>query len=472
MDGHRPASGAIVWKWRDESGWKDYPRDISATIETAYSAGQNRIQLNQGWFAGKGYYVHTSKMVQYNKITDGFRHIQRVDPSRPITWHWNNGEEWIAYDAETTLQVETAFQNNDRVVKLTQGFFQGKKFVIQMKNSLIVQVNAENGVAREVRRNHSHWVKKVRPHGPFSMPSPKLVQGQGQAHIFGVHLNSGGAAPTFGAHTQLYQGWVWQKDNDWKQYDPEVSKYIDHAYQTKEEYVRLNIGIFEHDPNTYIIDFTRVVQVNLESGMIRPVRRIGGKINVPTTKDVYQLPAGVKWKTPQHVTPVLATRPIRSVSKKLEAHPFLQPQQAAAPTPTVAVVPDASAAAPPPSIAVVNPPNQGTGLSASMQRNQRKIFSAPVSPATSPPVSPRQSQKRPEPKNQKESTSLPSSPNASPPHSPRRRERTPFMGRNSEIIRTPPVLDSTLAAAKLRILEAGEQFKRDFEEDEPEVDDD
>ena len=41
------------------------------------------------------------------------------------------------------------------------------------------------------------------------------------------------------------------------------------------------------------------------------------------------------------------------------------------------------------------------------------------------------------------------------------------------LVRTPSPLDSTLAAAKLRLLEAREEFKRDFEEDEPqELDDD
>lgn len=71
--------------WRDESGWKEYDETTCKILENAHHQHQKRVTLNHGWFAGKGYIVHTKKMIQFNPKTDGYRHVQRIDPTLVVS---------------------------------------------------------------------------------------------------------------------------------------------------------------------------------------------------------------------------------------------------------------------------------------------------------------------------------------------------------------------------------------------------
>jgi len=282
----------VLWKWRDDTAWKDYDKATCKILEEAYQKGIKKIDLSHGWFLDKGYLVHLKKMAQYNPKTNGYRHVQRVDPSKPICWYWQTEEEWKAYDLPTSQQIEDAYQKNIRTIQLSEGFFADKRYSVILKNAPFVQENAATGVIRPVRRNVGSPMKKK--------------------NVVKLVVNFTPSSGVFGSHSStetvlemtLGEGWCWSKGHTWKAFDEETTREIELAYSNLSlSYVSLSTGAFGTQPGAYIIDLNRMVQANLHTGMVRTVQRLGYQVDpremgLKLIDTTYVLPAGLEWKTP------------------------------------------------------------------------------------------------------------------------------------------------------------------------------
>lgn len=80
----------------------------------------------------------------------------------PVIWQWSTGHEWIPYDLDTTLALESAYQQHQPALPLTHGYFAANTgYTVTFRGgggrggqgrARHVQTNQNTGMRRQVRR--------------------------------------------------------------------------------------------------------------------------------------------------------------------------------------------------------------------------------------------------------------------------------------------------------------------------------
>ncbi|VDI70141.1 deltex [Mytilus galloprovincialis] len=159
-----------------------------------------------------------------------------------IVWEWmNEFGRWRPYEPNVTQYIENAYQNNSNQVNLSAADSSLSSYAIDFVTTC--QIRLGTGTARPIRRS---------TYPPSSLPGKGIV-------------------------------WQWEGDvrGQWHIYDMEVGCLIEDYYS---QTPRTNI--FDLSKSAlklpYHIDFSKMIQIRIETGRVRKVRRATTKLAYPS----------------------------------------------------------------------------------------------------------------------------------------------------------------------------------------------
>ncbi|CAC5381940.1 E3 ubiquitin-protein ligase DTX4 [Mytilus coruscus] len=159
-----------------------------------------------------------------------------------IVWEWmNEFGRWRPYEPNVTQYIENAYQNNSNQVNLSAADSSLSSYAIDFVTTC--QIRLGTGTARPIRRS---------TYPPSSLPGKGIV-------------------------------WQWEGDvrGQWHIYDMEVGCLIEDYYS---QTPRTNV--FDLSKSAlklpYHIDFSKMIQIRIETGRVRKVRRATTKLAYPS----------------------------------------------------------------------------------------------------------------------------------------------------------------------------------------------
>jgi serine/threonine protein kinase len=142
---------AVVWEWKDDSGYVKYDENTCLRLESGLQKGQATVRLD----TGRGYTVNVNTMEQKNNASGFVRKVRRLGSQqkvhRDVTWQWKDDDGFKAYDDKTRDMIEAAFQRGDPSLKLTHGFFSSPGGY-QIDFSWMTQTKVATGFVRKLQR--------------------------------------------------------------------------------------------------------------------------------------------------------------------------------------------------------------------------------------------------------------------------------------------------------------------------------
>jgi hypothetical protein len=147
------------------------------------------------------------------------------------SWHDDAQRTWKTYDAATTQQLETAFQQGASSTVLNQGYFATHPTAYLVDFATMVQVNTQTKYARRIERSY-----------PLQMVAN--------------------------------YDWQWRDDDGtWKSYDPTTAQLLEFHPRPQ---LYLTCGLLAAHPNLYSVDLSLMKQFNQKTGRARAMQRLEG----------------------------------------------------------------------------------------------------------------------------------------------------------------------------------------------------
>jgi len=120
----------VVWQWQNKTKWEDHDPETCLIMEKAYQSDQRTLKLNHGIFSSDPVFIEFPN-TQIHETTKYKRFIQRIDPSEPVHWYFEDVPFWCRYDEETNRSIEDSFQQLHQLIHLTTGEYAGLALTIQ-----------------------------------------------------------------------------------------------------------------------------------------------------------------------------------------------------------------------------------------------------------------------------------------------------------------------------------------------------
>jgi len=255
------------WQWKDGAAWKPFADADIAMLEKQWqTSGPTAFFTSTAFSFNKVhktmYALDFGKMTQKNTASGAVREIRRigdddtpakkakVDDSPAV---WESYDEalgkWNAFVAEDSAMLENRWQNepdSPKAVFVTTEFSFNKAYKTKYKIdfSQMKQINTESGNARKIRR-------------------------------------TGGASEPSEASSKTKDDVLWESRDWvtglWEEYGVDDAKTMEAFWQTKKkQHTTKDLSWNKGYDTPYLIDFTKMIQTNTESGSQRKIRRSVG----------------------------------------------------------------------------------------------------------------------------------------------------------------------------------------------------
>jgi hypothetical protein len=255
------------WQWYDSFVWMNYDDETSSLLEDAYTDDKDEIVLKHGFFGREGGYKINFKNSTQTKLSTGYARAirrQKVEDrdskssseddeeasDNDEQWEWLDDSGWMNYDSTTNDILIKEFASGKSKIILKHGFFGRNKLGFTIDFTQMLQINNSTGYVRNIRKGGSTAV--VTPSFTFSpitfdakpVPPPP-------------------AEPTI--------TWEYQKDNTWRQFEPQITRMIEGMYSRGTATVNLHFGEWAKCPS--LLDFKEESLTETKSSNCYPIRR-------------------------------------------------------------------------------------------------------------------------------------------------------------------------------------------------------
>jgi len=226
---------SALWLWLDDNNkYSGYSKESNKEIENHFQAKVKKFNLST---LQANYEIDFDEFRQTNLDSNKTRRIKRVPLEVLLdfeVWEWENGEGFVSYESSEISTIEKAYESKQRILSLAIN-----KYWYTIDLHKMVQINDSTGKSRTIRR--------IPPVSSLPKPPDNSV-----------------SVPQASVKTL----WECESDNGYVKYPEVFCNNLNAAFNSGN-----NTYFYNYEGTPFVIDFTKMVQINQVTQKARPIRK-------------------------------------------------------------------------------------------------------------------------------------------------------------------------------------------------------